>query len=105
MTTLVGHDVSVGTCEPKDGASGISVPEIFTARVFTHSHVTIRCRNALSNVAQIGPPSSRQANTREVDMFARKVAARLKPNSLTEFTNLMECEILSWLRKQEGSWI
>ena len=35
-------------------------------------------------------------------MFARKVAARLKPNSLTEFTNLMEGEILSWLRKQEG---
>jgi hypothetical protein len=35
-------------------------------------------------------------------MFARKVAARLKPNSLTEFTNLMEREILPWLRKQEG---
>jgi hypothetical protein len=35
-------------------------------------------------------------------MFARKVAARLKPNALTEFANLMECEILPWLRKQEG---
>ena len=35
-------------------------------------------------------------------MIARKVAVRLKPNSLTEFTNLMECEILPWLRKQEG---
>ena len=35
-------------------------------------------------------------------MFARKVAARLKPNSLTEFTNLMEREILPWLRGQEG---
>jgi heme-degrading monooxygenase HmoA len=35
-------------------------------------------------------------------MFARKVAARLKPNSLTKFTNLMECEILPWLQKQEG---
>jgi heme-degrading monooxygenase HmoA len=35
-------------------------------------------------------------------MFARKVAARLKPNSLTEFTNLMEREILPWLRNQEG---
>jgi heme-degrading monooxygenase HmoA len=35
-------------------------------------------------------------------MFARKVAALLKPNSLPEFTNLMECEILPWLRKQEG---
>jgi len=35
-------------------------------------------------------------------MFARKVAARLKPNSLTEFTKLMEREILPWLQKQEG---
>jgi len=35
-------------------------------------------------------------------MFARKVAALLKPNSLSEFTNLMKCEILPWLRKQEG---
>jgi hypothetical protein len=35
-------------------------------------------------------------------MFARKVAVRLKPNSLTKFTNLMECEILPWLRQQEG---
>ena len=35
-------------------------------------------------------------------MFARKVAARLKPNSITEFTNLIEYEILPWLRKQEG---
>jgi hypothetical protein len=35
-------------------------------------------------------------------MFARKVAARIKPYSLSEFTNLIECEILPWLRKQEG---
>jgi hypothetical protein len=35
-------------------------------------------------------------------MFARKVAARLKPDSLTKFTDLMEREILPWLRKQEG---
>ena len=35
-------------------------------------------------------------------MFARKVAARLKPNSLTEFSTLMEGEILPWLRTQEG---
>jgi hypothetical protein len=35
-------------------------------------------------------------------MVARKVAALLKPNSLTEFTNLMEYEILPWLRTQEG---
>jgi heme-degrading monooxygenase HmoA len=43
-----------------------------------------------------------QPNTAEVDMFARKVATRLKPNSLTRFTNLMEGEILPWLRTQEG---
>jgi hypothetical protein len=35
-------------------------------------------------------------------MFARKVAARLKPNSLAEFANIMEREILPWLQKQEG---
>ena len=35
-------------------------------------------------------------------MFARKVAARLQPNSLKEFTNLMEGQILPWLRQQEG---
>jgi hypothetical protein len=35
-------------------------------------------------------------------MFARKVAARLKPNSITEFTNLIECHILPWLREQDG---
>lgn len=35
-------------------------------------------------------------------MFARKVTARLKPKSLSRFTNLMEHEILPWLRAQEG---
>jgi hypothetical protein len=35
-------------------------------------------------------------------MFARKVAARLKANSLPEFTNLVEHEILPWLKKQKG---
>jgi hypothetical protein len=35
-------------------------------------------------------------------MIARKVSARLKPNSLTEFANLMKSEILPWLRNQEG---
>ena len=35
-------------------------------------------------------------------MFARKVAALLKPNSLPEFTKLIESEILPWLRKQDG---
>ena len=35
-------------------------------------------------------------------MFARKVAARLKPNSLTKFVEVIECEVLPWLRTQEG---
>jgi len=35
-------------------------------------------------------------------VVARKVSARLKPNSITEFTSLMEREILPWLRTQEG---
>ncbi len=35
-------------------------------------------------------------------MVARKVAARLRPNSLAKFTNLMHCEVLAWLRAQEG---
>jgi hypothetical protein len=35
-------------------------------------------------------------------MYARKVSVRLKPNSLQDFTNLVEREILPWLRKQEG---
>ena len=35
-------------------------------------------------------------------MFARKVAVRLKPNSLEKFTTLMEQGILPWLRTQEG---
>lgn len=35
-------------------------------------------------------------------MFVRKVAVRLKPDSLTKFADLMDREILPWLRKQEG---
>lgn len=35
-------------------------------------------------------------------MFARKVSVLVKPNSLSEFANLIEREILPWLRKQEG---
>jgi hypothetical protein len=37
-----------------------------------------------------------------MDMYARKVAALLKPNSLPQFNNLMESKILPWLREQEG---
>ena len=35
-------------------------------------------------------------------MFARKVAVRLKPDSLPLFAALMDGEILPWLRQQEG---
>ena len=35
-------------------------------------------------------------------MVARKVAVRLKANSLPEFTNLFENEILPWLKQQKG---
>jgi hypothetical protein len=35
-------------------------------------------------------------------MFARKVSVRLKPDSLDKFTNLIEREILPWLRRQKG---
>ena len=35
-------------------------------------------------------------------MYARKVAALLKPNSLPQFNHLMESKILPWLREQEG---
>lgn len=35
-------------------------------------------------------------------MFARKVTARLKSNSLAEFSHLVESKILPWLRTQQG---
>jgi len=35
-------------------------------------------------------------------MFARKVSVRLKPDCLDKFTNLMDHEIVPWLRLQKG---
>ena len=35
-------------------------------------------------------------------MFARSVSIRLKPNSVAEFTRLIENETISLLRKQKG---
>jgi hypothetical protein len=35
-------------------------------------------------------------------MFARKVAVRLKENSLAQFKELVETEVIPWLRTQEG---
>jgi hypothetical protein len=40
--------------------------------------------------------------TKEVDMFARRVSMRLKPNSIAEFTQRMEKDILPLLQKQNG---
>ena len=40
--------------------------------------------------------------TKEVDMFARRVSMQLKPNSVAEFTQRIEKDILPLLRKQNG---
>ena len=40
--------------------------------------------------------------TKEVAMFARKVSMHLKPNSVAEFTQRIEKDILPLLRKQKG---
>jgi hypothetical protein len=40
--------------------------------------------------------------TKEVDMFARRVSMQLKPNSIAEFTQRMEKDILPLLQKQNG---
>jgi hypothetical protein len=40
--------------------------------------------------------------TKEVDMFARRVSMHLKPNSVPEFTQRLEKEIIPLLRKQKG---
>jgi hypothetical protein len=40
--------------------------------------------------------------TKEVDMFARKVSMHLKPNSVAEFTQRLDKEIIPLLRKQNG---
>jgi hypothetical protein len=40
--------------------------------------------------------------TKEIDMFARRVSMQLKPNSVPEFTQRIEKDILPLLRKQTG---
>jgi len=40
--------------------------------------------------------------TKEVAMFARRVSMQLKPNSVAEFTQRIEKDILPLLRKQKG---
>jgi heme-degrading monooxygenase HmoA len=39
---------------------------------------------------------------REVDMFARRVSMQLKSNSVPEFTQRIEKDVLPLLRKQKG---
>jgi len=75
-------------------------PCVALTKTIGFSHETLACSSALSSVwcwsAQARPTPGR------LTLVARKVAARLKPNSLREFANLMEQEILPWLRTQEG---
>jgi heme-degrading monooxygenase HmoA len=40
--------------------------------------------------------------TKEVDMFARKISMQLRPNTLAEFTQRIEKDVLPLLRKQAG---
>jgi len=42
------------------------------------------------------------AITKEVDMFARHVSMRLKPNTLAEFNRTIENEVIPLLQKQKG---
>src|SRR5216683_381074 len=42
------------------------------------------------------------ATTKEVDMFARHVSMRLKPNALAEFNRTIENEVIPLLQKQQG---
>jgi heme-degrading monooxygenase HmoA len=50
---------------------------------------------------EVGAPAP-VMTTKEVDMFARKVSMQLKANSVTEFTQRIEKDILPLLRKQTG---
>ncbi len=56
----------------------------------------------MRRVSWIGFSQAAIRTRAEVNMFARKVSVRLKPNSLDQFTNLMEREILPWLQCQKG---
>src|SRR4030095_7589563 len=40
--------------------------------------------------------------TKEIDMYARRVSMKLKPNSTVEFTQRLEKEVIPVLRKQSG---
>src|ERR1700739_3388303 len=53
----------------------------------------------LTVVICTAPPASR---TKESAMFARRVYMHLKPNSVAEFTQRLEKDVLPLLRKQKG---
>jgi hypothetical protein len=40
--------------------------------------------------------------TEEIDMYARRVSMKLKPNSTQEFTQRLEKDVIPMLRKQNG---
>src|SRR5271155_1171359 len=40
--------------------------------------------------------------TEEIDMYARRVSMKLKPNSAQEFTQRLEKDVIPMLRKQSG---
>src|SRR5271167_1897057 len=73
-------------------------------QIFHFVDVTPGPRNALPSVRCVVWIGSWGAipTTVEVNMLARKVSVRLKPNMLGTFASLIEREILPWLRKQEG---
>ena len=60
------------------------------------------CNHRRIDFAILRDRSCAPPRTREVDMFARHVAVKLKPDTLAEFTRVMDNEILPWLRKQKG---
>jgi hypothetical protein len=97
---MAGH---MGGQRRQRGAGPASTGHPYLCGLF---NVTLGRSNALPIVRYRAEAASRKQGSPpksgEDAMFARKVTACLNPNSLTEFANLMEYEILPWLRKQEG---
>jgi len=54
------------------------------------------------NQAELSESGLSAEDPMEVDMFARTVSMRLKPNTAAEFTRRMDREIIPLLRKQKG---
>jgi hypothetical protein len=77
-------------------SSEVSVSLVVTLAPRNTLLLSVRCAE------RIGPSQGASPNPAGVNMFARKVSVRLKPDSLGEFASLIECKILPWLRRQEG---